>query len=173
MAAIDPPTDAQVAIRKEAPAKVQDNVLADIISAQDREILRGGLEKSGIRPGTIEKLRSFDGFAENSGKFLAGSLDLTHRMMIFQVVSLFELAEQIKAKYLENDTLSHGIKIEWQKAYNEIAELISKAYDRTLTGTQVMVNIMRQQKDDDGEGKKKRKPAFKVKMAEPNDAGKD
>jgi len=165
--AVEAPDELQVALRKEVPEKITDNQMAEVISHQDREILRHGLSKSGIKDSTIDKLRTFDGFAANTGKFLAGSLDLTHRMMIYQTVALFERAEKIKLDYLDDDSLCHEARIEWQRAYNEIAELVQKSYDRTLQGTQVLVNIMRAKKDDEGNNIKKRKPSFVVKEAEP------
>lgn len=146
------------------PERIDDTELAEIVKLQDRELMRKGLRDTGIKEETLQKLRSFDGLAVSASKFLACSLDLTHRMMIYQTVALFERAEHIKKHYLEDEALDHEIRVEWQKAYNEIAELIAKSYDRTLTGTQVLVNIMRGKKADEGSGVK-RKPAFAVKAA--------
>jgi hypothetical protein len=127
-------------------------------------ILRDGLEKAGIQKSTIEKLRAFDGFAPNAGEFLISALDLTHRSMVFLSVHLLEEAQRIKTDYLDDETLEHEYKIQWQSAYNDIVEQIGKCYDRTLTGTQAMAKMIGTDQPD----KKKKKPGFKeLKRVEP------
>ncbi|MCW5549987.1 MAG: hypothetical protein KIT44_13570 [Opitutaceae bacterium] len=124
---------------------------------QNRELLRGGLQKAGISDDTLNKLKIFDEFAVHSGEFLVASLDLTHRMMVYNTVALFERAEYIKKNYLENELLDDEIKVQWQECYNEICDIIGKGYDRTLNGTQAMARMIGG--GDDGK-KKKRKPKF-------------
>lgn len=151
-------------------AALTPDVLGEAMMRQDREILRQGLQKAGIKDGTIQKLGLMENFAVNTGRFLGAALDMTHRVTVFQGVALFERAEYIKEKYLENEELPHELRIEWQKAYNEIAELIAKTSDRVLAGTEAAVNMMRH-KNQDQSGGKKRKPGFvpleKVKQVKP------
>ena len=123
--------------------EVGDAVLADVVAAQEADLIRDGLRKAGIKQATLEKLRTLSGLNMSGGRFLVASLDLAHRMTVHQSVSLFEEAEHIKNTYLHNDELTHEERYNWQRAYNEIAELIGKTFDRTLAGTQAMVAMQR------------------------------
>lgn len=140
--------------------RVKDNVLAESLMAQDREILRQGLQAVGIQHDTIKKLGLMENFATNTGRFLGASLDMTHRITVFQGVALFEEAEKIREKYLNDDTLPHEIRLEWQKAYNEIADLIGKTSDRVLAGTQAAVAMMKKKDEDSGSGEKEKVVGF-------------
>lgn len=141
------------------PDKVEDNTMAEAIMATDRRILREGLQTAGIQVSTIEKLGLMEGFALNTARFLGASLDLTHRITVFQGVSLFEQAEFIKKTYLEDASLPHELKIEWTKCYAEISDLIGKSSDRVLAGTQAAVAMMRK-KEGEGDKGGKRKLGF-------------
>ena len=132
----------------------QDDLLGEQMVRQNRELLRSGLEKAGIKPATIEKLRQFDEFASNAGDFLVASLDLTHRTMIYLMVHLLEEAERIKSDYLDDATLDDEYKIQWQSAYTDIVEQIGKCYDRTLLGTQAMARMLGTENVDKGKKKK-------------------
>lgn len=136
---------------------VGDSMLAEQIRRQDMEIIRGGLEKAGISRATLDKLRVFDDFAPNAGRFLVASLDMSHKMMMFQNVALMEEAEFIRANYLRNEALDPELRIEWQKCYNEICDILGKGYDRTLNGTQVMAKIVAGKVRNEGP---KAKPSF-------------
>lgn len=160
------PDEADLMTRSVPPVTVarveqaNNNELAEAMMAQDREILRQGLQAVGIKSGTIKKLGLMENFAANTGRFLAASLDITHRVMVFQGVNLFERAEYIKETYLEDETLPHEIKIEWQKAYNELAEQIGKTSDRVLAGTQAAVAMMKRKEESENGGKQEKVVGF-------------
>ncbi len=166
-----PPAPTDMVYRKppaEPPVIAENTALGEQLLKVNREILRNGLEKAGIQKSTIEKLRAFDGFAPNAGEFLISALDLTHRSMVFLSVHLLEEAQRIKTDYLDDETLEHEYKIQWQSAYNDIVEQIGKCYDRTLTGTQAMAKMIGTDQPD----KKKKKPGFKeLKRVEPTKNG--
>lgn len=165
-----PPTELSVINRETPPrAVVEGSALADAIQKQNSKLLRDGLEESGISPATINKLAIFDKFGQNSGHFLIASLDLTHKMMILGNASLFEQLDIIKIDYLDNKTLTPEVRMEWQKVYNEIADILGKNYERVLAGTQAMAKMMK--KDDDKP--EKTKPGFKPQIAEKRHARKD
>lgn len=157
---IEAPTGLAVASRKAPPREVENSELALIIQDQNRVLLREGLTKAGISAKTIDKLKVFDGFGTNSGHFLIASLDLSHKMMVFSNVALLEEGEYIREHYLHDETLAPEQKIEWQRAYNEIADILGKGYDRTLAGTQAMAKMMPKQ-EEKGE---KKKPGFRPLM---------
>jgi hypothetical protein len=121
--------------------ETEDRALADQIRKQDVELIRGGLEKAGISKATTERLRAFDEFAPNAGRFLAASLDMSHKMMVLLNVSLMEEAEHIRTVYLRDETLDHELRIEWQKCYTDIVEIIGKGYDRTVSGAGMLAKI--------------------------------
>lgn len=132
----------------------------------NRQIMRNGLAAAGISGKVVDKLQVFENFAPNSGEYLVAALDMSHRMMLFQNVALFERAEWIKENILdkagtpgEDETFSPLILIEWQRVYNEICELIGKGYDRTLNGTQALAKIVGTASEG-GEKKKKKKFGF-------------
>lgn len=158
------PTDTDVITRTGTPVEVEPSKLADQIRKQDAILLREGLQKAGVRQDTLEKLEILKGLSDNAGRWLVSSLDLSHRMMIFLNIQLLERAMDIKSTYLEDETLEDEYKIEWQKAYNEIVDVIRKSYEATLSGTQAMARIMGNGKrEDDG----KAVPGFQPIKARP------
>lgn len=153
----EPPSAADVITRNKPPLELTEAELAEQIRKQDIILFRDGLKKAGVREDTLQCLEILDGLSKNSGRFLVNSLDLSHRMMVYLNIQLLERANDIKKDYLEDETLDDEYKIEWQKAYNEIVDIIRKSYESTLVGTQAMAKIMvaagGKKKDDDG-GKK-------------------
>lgn len=136
-----------------------DQSLGEQIIRQNRQILRDGLASAGIQPKTIDKLKAFDGFATSAGDFLLASLDLSHRSMVYLMVTLIELADQIKTEYLDTTkTVDPEVRLGWQDAYTDIVDQVGRCYDRTLVGTQAMARML----GTDKENKKARKPAFKA-----------
>lgn len=133
-----------------------DNLLGMQIMKQDMELLRHGLKRAGIKDETIELLRIFEDFSDNTGRFLVCTLDVTHRMQVYQAMALFEEAETIRKTYLHDDTLAHELRLEWQRRYNEISELLGKTFDRTLIGTETIARMLKGSKPVDV-GKKKPK----------------
>jgi hypothetical protein len=143
--------------KKDKSLKPTNQLLAQIIQQEDREMIHTGLLKSGVSQEMIDRLKIFDGFGTNSGNFLIASLDIAHKQMFVQNIELQQQAFNIKKDYLDNATLQSREKIEWQRAFNEIADILGKNYERTLAGVQAMVKMMPKDKVDDV----KKKPAFK------------
>lgn len=146
------------ALNEDMAPTADEKLMAEQIIRQNRELMRAGLRKAGISERTIETLATIESMAPNAGEFLVASVDLTHRMMVLQTVRLFEEAQNIKERYLDDMTLDITTKIEWQRAYNEITDMLGRSYDRTLTGTQAMAKLLGTEKE--GERKKPR-PGFR------------
>lgn len=135
--------------------------LAETLMKQDRELLRSGLQAAGIKPETIARIRSLDGLARNTGAFLSVSMDFTHRLHIFSQAALFEEMEYIRKNHLRADKMDPMVKVMWQRAFNEIADMLGKGYDRTLAGTQAMMAIMSKSGGEKpGAGATKGKPGW-------------
>lgn len=162
----DTPTRISTIVREREdhiPTPVEKS-LGEQIIRQNRQILRDGLTQAGIKPETIEKLKAFDGFATSAGDFLLASLDLSHRSMVYLMVTLLEMADQIKKDYLAPATTEGGriideeTRLGWQEAYTDIVDQVGRCYDRTLVGTQAMARML----GTDKENKKGKKPSFKA-----------
>lgn len=130
---------------------------AKAILAQNMKIMTDGLRASGIKEETIEKLETFQKFEAHAGSFLVGSIDIMHRMMVYTATSLFEQAELIKSRYLDNPNLPVKEKLSWQRMYNQVSEQMHKSYDRVLQGTEVMIKMTVPDKEED---KKRKRPGF-------------
>lgn len=131
--------------------------LANETAKQDLELLIGGLEKTGISAATITSLRDLSDIKLNTGMFLVTSLDLIHRSMIRQAISLFEEAQFIKKTYLRDMQLAESDRQGWQRHYTEICEQLGKASDRILAGTQALVQIHNGKKPSEGRNKGRNK----------------
>lgn len=116
--------------------------LAAEVRAQDLAALNDGMLKAGIKDTTVAKLRDLSGISLGTGKFLVTTLDLSHRMMIYQTIQLLEEADFIKQTYLRDMQLSEEDRLGWQREYNAICDIMGKTFDRTLIGTQAMVSLM-------------------------------
>jgi hypothetical protein len=155
---------------EQLPPMIELDTRAEEIMKQDREMLRNGLQAAGIMPATIEKIRSLDGLARNAGSLLSASLDYTHRLHIYSTAALFEEMVYIRDTYLRPGTeadpkpaLDPMERVFWQRAFNEIADLLGKSNDRTMSSTQAMVAMMKAQNEGRSGGKRtegKAKPGF-------------
>ncbi len=160
------PDEADLMLRKmpdniPAPKELSTDLMGEAMLRVDGDILRDGLKGAGISEGIINKLGLMEGMAANTGRFLGAALDLTHRMTVFQGVALFEQAEHIRLNILSDETLPHEVRIEWQKAYTDISEILGKTSDRVLAGTQAAVAMLKKKEEVEGGGKGgKGKPGF-------------
>ncbi len=154
---------------EQLPPMIELDTRAEEIMKQDREMLRNGLQAAGIMPATIEKIRSLDGLARNAGSLLSASLDYTHRLHIYSTAALFEEMVYIRDTYLRPGTtdnprpaLDPMERVFWQRAFNEIADLLGKSNDRTMSSTQAMVAMMKAQEGgrSNKRGEGKAKPGF-------------
>jgi|TARA_Y100000310_G_scaffold175913_1_gene176052 hypothetical protein len=154
------PNETEQMIRdiSDAPKTKIEEDMVDAIQTQNMDILQGGLSEAGLKPETIAKLQTLGKFEQNAGKFLVSSLDMMHRMVVYNGATLFEHTEYMKKKLgeIEKDP-STSLK-DWiavQRCFNTTVEQLMKSYDRVLTGTQVMAKLS-------GGGKKQApaKPGF-------------
>lgn len=139
---------------EEIPSLIETSMRAEELMKQDRQMLRDGLSAAGIKPETIERLRALDGLAKDAGALLSASLDYTHRLHIYSQAALFEEMIYIRETYLRDKALDGMVQVFWQRAYNEIAELLGKGSDRTMASTQAMVAMMKAQAKDRPNGAK-------------------
>jgi len=130
----------------------------EAIQLNNLDLLSGGLEKAGVKPETLRKIKTLGEFEKNAGQFLVGSLDMMHRTIVYQGVVLFEHSEYLKEKLADMEKDPNTKMKDWvgvQRSYNTTVEQMMKSYDRVLTGTQVMVKLSNKKK-----GKVKAKPGF-------------
>lgn len=158
----DPPGDVETMVKApsqlERIKKIQDekpDFLALQVMKSDMELLRKGLERAGIKPETITKLKIFEGFSDNTGRFLVSTLDVMHRLQVYQAMAIFEEGEYIREQYMHNMTLSQEIRLEWTRRYNEITDLLIKVADRTVVATETVARMLKSTKPTGGEGKRK------------------
>lgn len=116
------------------------------------------LIKAGHDPAILNKIDSINGFEDNAGKFLAGSMNLMYKMVVDSGVSLYEHLEFIKSK-LNDPNLKDKDRIFWQRAYNTTVDQLGKSYDRVLQGTQVLAKMMPGDEDEKNK-KSQKKPSF-------------
>jgi len=129
------------------------------LSVQNIDLLADGLERNGIKKKTVDKLKSLGQIDRSAASFLVGSLDMMHRMVVYQGVSLMEQAEEIKENYLDpQKNIPMKERIVWQRLYNQVVDQMGRSYDRVLAGTTAMVKITSPKKGDD---KAKAKPGFR------------
>lgn len=137
----------------------EDNELRRNLMTQNIDILADGLERNGISPKTAAKLKGLGQIEKSAAKFLVGSLDMMHRMVVYNGANLLEMSENIKEKYLDtNVPMSVKERLQWQRMYNQITDQIGKNYDRVLSGTTAMVKLTAPK---GGDGNKKAKPGFR------------
>lgn len=134
------------------------DMLAAIISKEDQALLRRGLGAAGIQQSTIDRLATLQGMELSGGKFLITSVDLAHRMMVMNSVSLFEESENIRTKYLHNETIDREERLEWHKIYNQITEILGRFADRTMAATSAMAMMLAGGKKEKANAKRHFKP---------------
>lgn len=110
--------------------------------AADRELLANGLTKLGLKPETIQKLRDLEGLAGDSGKFLSMSVNTMHQMFFGQMMHLYEQAENIREKFLKDDTLSMKERLMWNRMYMDIVREIGKGYKLTFDGARALTEMI-------------------------------
>lgn len=142
------------------PQQPVDREFAENLLKQDREMLRMGLQSAGIKPETIEKIRSLDGLARNTAAFLSVSIDFTHRLNIFSQAALLEEMMYIRDTHLRAEGMDPMVKVMWQRAFNEIGEMLGKGHDRALNATQAMMAIAKGAQGDDPKAGNNAKPAW-------------
>lgn len=126
-----------------AEVAIGDHQLGQSTAAQMEETLR----MVGVREGTINKLRSFGGFEQITGRAIGHSLKMMHQMVVVSSVSLFDQAEHIRATYLDAEDATPEQKLQWYPVYTALMDLIGKGYDRTMKGTLALTSILKAQHD--------------------------
>jgi hypothetical protein len=176
------PTPEEVRARTPSaiPAHVQTSSvdLAEIVSENDMNIMRLGLKKMGASKDLLKSLKQLDKLAESGGKFLAASLQTTHRMHFVQTISSYELAGRVK-KLLDDDfaeadpakKLSHEDLQAYYSLYLEMQDATGRAYTLTLKGTESMVRMLMAASKRGFKGKAA-KPGFGA-MASEDSAGQE
>ncbi len=132
------------------PEDVPDGVeLAELVSEQDMGIFRLGLKKIGASDAILAKIKGLEKLSMNGGKFLAASLQITHRMYVVQLVGLYEEIDAIR-KVLEDDRnetdstkkLSIDDKGLLYKCYIAMVAESARGYTLNMRGTEALVRMM-------------------------------
>ena len=140
---------------RERSDDVPQGELIDAVQLNNLDIIADGLERNGIAPETVDKLKGLGGFEKSAGRFSVGSLDIAQRLVTYSTVALFEKAEHIDKTYLQNKNLNSKDKVTWQRAYNACIDQMFKGYNNILSGTVAMTKLL-----SDGSGTSN-KPGFK------------
>lgn len=133
--------------------------LARAMQASNLDLMADGLQRSGIKEETVDKLKLLGRIEKDAAGFLSASLEMMHRMVVYSGVEMMERAEEIRVKYLSVPTgITEKERQGWQRQYNILHDLMGKSYDRVIHGTEVLARI--HNKPSEGEGGKKKKPGF-------------
>jgi hypothetical protein len=135
------PTELTQMVR-ERSKDLPEGAMIEAVMLSNLSLIADGLEKNGISPETVKKLKSLGGFEKSAGKFLVGSLDLAQRMVTFSTVALFEKAEHIDKTYLKNSQMAPKDKLQWQRMYNSCVDQMFKGYHNILSGTVAMTKLL-------------------------------
>ena len=130
---------------------------------ETEKIIRQRQLDAGISESTLKKLRSFDALNLGAGAILSQSLKDTHAILYDQLLSLDARADEIKARYLnENATVKvdEMTRMFWQRAHAEIIKEIRQGYDTLMSGTQAMAALIRGRSSGNPTGAQKAKPAW-------------
>lgn len=178
---VEPPSEAElmdrdVTTQPEAIPSPGAVNLALGIAEQDAKILLNGLKELGINEKTLDRLRKLDGLAQSNGHFLSVSLQTTHRMYFLQLVEMMEVAQKLKADYLDFEVedpknpgqklgrLSHEERAWFYKCYTEMVKEAGKGYNTMMEGTKAMV-MMLKAASGDGDKPKQGKPKWHTREA--------
>lgn len=153
---VEPPTLVDVMARKSIPEAIDAGV-GEATLKMNAMLTSGVLEKL-VKKETLELLNGAPSvFGGDAGKYLTGTLDLHHQMMVVSNVQVFERSQEI-LENLRNNVYDEEVAHEWQKTYNQLVELLQKGYDRSWQGTLSAAKLLNQRAPKDGE--KKATPAF-------------
>lgn len=170
-----PPTDREAALRNDSdipvpPMSQKDVDLALAIDDADNAILHKGLAKMGMNGKTLDKLRALDGLATSSGKFVALALEKTHRMYFMQLVGLFEIADEVRERYLTQHKDEAGklydpvandeVRAMYYRNYTEMVKEGGRGYKQVMDGTEALVRMIMSSKSTNGKPVKHAKPAW-------------
>lgn len=132
----------------------QDVELALAISDADNRILREGLAAMGVGERTLKKLKGLEGLASSSGKFVAVALEKTHRMYFLQIIGNFELADDLRERFLTpkpdkddaskfiDPIASDEIRAMYYRNYTEMVKEGGRGYKLIMEGTEALVRMI-------------------------------
>jgi hypothetical protein len=131
------------------------------VGEADNAILMGKMKEMGLSEKTLSTLKTLDGMAPNTGKFLSMSLEKTHRIYFAQVMTLFEVANTFRETYLSPDyKCSNEERVFFHKTYTEMVREFGRAYSLMMQGAQAMVKMISASKNSMAVGGVKAKPGW-------------
>lgn len=165
-AEVSPPTEIEARRRTadDVPAGVIPDIeLADVVQKEDLDMFRKGLRAMGASERVIAKLKGLDKLAESGGKFLATSLQITHRMHVVTVIGLYEEIDHIR-QILQDDReqadpklkMSHMDRTFYYNAYTAMVAETGKAYSLSMRGAEALVRMMLVAGGKGGSGKREK-----------------
>lgn len=160
------PDDVQQMVRDvEVPRsddKSETSILQRNLLTQNLDLLADGLQRAGIKPETVEKLKKLGEIEKGAAGFLVSSLDMMHRSVVYSGIEMMERATEIRTNYLDNSIpMSAKDRQGWQRQYNQLMDMLGKSYDRVLHGTEVMVKLTAPKEKKDLNAKPGFKPLTK------------
>lgn len=138
--------------------------LAETVAASDNILLLGKLKEMGIGEETLAKLKSLDGMATSTGKFLSISLEKTHRMYFFQLVALMEIAEKLRTTELADANIKGEQRAFFLKCYTDMVKEAGRGYNNMMQGAQGLVSMLLASSDKPGAPAGNSKPGWTRRM---------
>ncbi len=159
---VRPPTEAQTMLRsrEEHPLVVVD-VAAAAVVRETEKLIHAGLENVGVPKETIETLRRLHGLAVTGGEFLAQSVWDIQDLYSIELYKIPSRLEWIRVNYLEKADIPVMERMFWQRASNELLEIMGKGKDRMIAGAEAISAMLKGQDGKGGEnGPEHTKPGW-------------
>jgi hypothetical protein len=161
------PTNTEVMERDEddlpasVPGAKASSELLELVSAAEKELHLKALHALKVDETTINKLRLLDGMASSTGSMIAIGLQNTHRLYYLAVVDLKTVADQIKTRYLDDETaVNDETRPFYYRNYIDAIKEFGRAYDSFIAGAALILRIVNEGAANEGPGKTKAKLGF-------------
>lgn len=142
--------------------------LVDMLTDAQRQLHYKGLEKAGLPPEQVKRLRNLEKLAGSTGEFIALALEKLSHNYYFQILKLMALADRtwddLMLKPEDKGYIADAeARAFFNRNYTDMVKEAGRAYDLFLQGAQAMVEMMMKTQGIGGpKGGKKVKPGWVV-----------
>ncbi len=131
----------------EKASVAQSMKLISLVSPHDTERLIKGLKAFDFSEGSLQKIRALGDLAENTGRFIAVSLEKTHQNYVVQQFGLMELAADIRKRLLiphgqEGYVADEETRAFLHKNYTEMVRESGRGVERMLQVAEVITRML-------------------------------
>lgn len=146
--ALKPPSETVTMMRSRESTQlvVGDQAIVGVIRETEK-LIHEGLQNVGVPKDTIDTLRKLHGVAVTGGEFLAQSVWDIQDLYSIELYKIPSRLEWIRTKYLENEELPVMERMFWQRAYNELLEIMGKGKDRMIAGAEAISAMLKASQD--------------------------